>query len=277
MKYTQIMGMEVTLQIGCPNNCTYCPQSTLLSKYQGVRSFTLDNFKRCIESVPITRNLTFMGAVEPFVNPQAADIMIYAHERGHAISLSTTLSHITHEDIDKIKHIPFTDTVVHVPADDGKMKLVVDEAYCERFTHAIAAWRNHPDFVISVFGNAHPMILPIWRASGIQIVNFGLHDRAGLIPWLTHNKKQGKLPLCGKQFCGHLFPNGDVARCCNDYTLSCIWGNLYEKTYAEIYQTKKFKDYIKSLEDPNSDVPCRYCNDGYKCLNPDDKNKTYDL
>ena len=45
MKYDQVMGMEITLQIGCPNNCTYCPQGTLLSKYQGVRSFTLESME----------------------------------------------------------------------------------------------------------------------------------------------------------------------------------------------------------------------------------------
>jgi hypothetical protein len=218
-----------------------------------------------------------MGAAEPFLNPYATELMLWAYNRGHKMSISTTLSHATHKDIDDIAHIPFTDTVVHVPANDGKMNINVDDEYCERFEHAIRSWRNHPDFVISVFGIAHPKILPIWKASGIPIVNFGLHDRGGLIPWLKHKKHEGKLPLCGKQFCGHLFPNGDVARCCNDYTLSCVWGNLNTQSYAEIYKSKKFKDYIKSLEDPNSEVPCRYCNDGYKSLNPEDRHRTYDI
>lgn len=277
MRYNQIIGMEITLQVGCPNNCTYCPQGVLLSKYKGEKSFTLESFQKCLETVPITRNLTFMGSSEPFLNPFAKEIILWAYNRGHKMSISTTLSHATHEDIDAIAHIPFTDTVVHVPANDGKMYINVDDEYCSRFEHAIAAWRNHPDFVISVFGIAHPKILPIWKKSGIPIVNFGLHDRAGLISWVKHNKHVGKLPLCGKQFCGHLFPNGDVARCCNDYTLSCIWGNLNEQSYSEIYKSEKFKKYIKSLEDPNSEVPCRYCNDGYKSLNPEDKHRTYDI
>ena len=100
MKYDQVIGMEITLKVGCPNNCTYCPQETLLSRYKGEKTFTLDSFKKCLESVPVTRNLTFMGASEPFLNPQAAEIMLWAHNRGHKMSLSTTLLNIKHEDIE---------------------------------------------------------------------------------------------------------------------------------------------------------------------------------
>lgn len=292
MKPNAIIGMEITMQVGCPMNCEYCPQEVLLRRYPKgePRAFTLESFKKCLESVPITRHLTFMGASEPFMNPQCAEIITWAHERGHELSISTTLKGATKEGIDALANLRMTDVIIHVPADDGRMNLEPTDAWCALFEHAIAAWRHYPEFLISVFGTAHPRVMPIWKASGIPFVNFGYHNRAGLLtgrrPEMqarnlhyvtgTH-RNEGKLPICGKQFCGHLLPNGDLVRCCNDFGMECVWGNLNTQTYAEIYNSPKFKAYIKSLEDPNSEVPCRYCHDGFKEVNPDDQHKTYDL
>ena len=60
------IGLEITLKVGCPVNCDYCPQEALLRKYTGVREFTLESFKQAVEGgcVPVSRNLTFMGSLE---------------------------------------------------------------------------------------------------------------------------------------------------------------------------------------------------------------------
>jgi hypothetical protein len=264
--------------VGCPNNCDYCPQAVLAKVYKGERCFTLDSFRKCIEGgeVPTSRNLTFMGAGEPFLCPDASKIILWAFHRGHGGSLSTTLRGITHADIEALKGLPFTDTIVHVPDAAGQMHLEPDDDWLDLFKHAIDAWRGHPDFVISVYGQAYPDVLPIWTASGIPVVNFGLHDRAGLVPWLPHQKRVGPVPLCGKMFCGHLFPNGDVARCCSDYGMKQVWGNLNRQTYRELYTSDAYRAYMKSLANPESDVPCRYCGDGYHSINPEDRLKTYE-
>lgn len=283
------IGMEVSLRIGCSVNCSYCPQSVILSKYQGPREFTLESFKNTLETgqVPVTRRLTMMGSCEPFLCKDALKIMQWAFlERGHMGSLSTTLSGITKEDIDAVAEMRdrLSDTIIHAPGTDGRMPgLKVDEQYVELFSYAIEKWRNNPDFVIQVYDTPpHEAIRKIWEDSGVHIPRFGLHDRAGLLPNLTgpyvkHGRHSGKLPICGKQHCGHLMPNSHVYRCCNDFGLFCDWGSLLEHTYYELYHTQKFRDYIKSLEDPNSEIPCRYCFDGYKQCNVEDRNKGYDL
>jgi hypothetical protein len=289
MKQTTPIGLEITLHVGCPVNCDYCPQALLLSRYHGPREFTLASFKRAIEGgeVPVSRNLTFMGAAEPFLCPDAVKIMQWALlERGHKGSLSTTLYNCTKADIDAVAAMRdrLTDTVIHAPANDNRMPgLKVDAEYVERFKYAIEKWRGNADFVIQVYDREpHPAIHEIWRKSGIRIPRFGLHDRAGLLsglsgPRVKHGPRPGKIPICGKQFCGHLFPNGDVARCCNDYGMANVWGNLFETTYYKMYHSQKFRDYIKSLEDPNSTPPCRYCHDSYHQVNPEDQAKGYDL
>jgi hypothetical protein len=282
MKYDVPIGMEVTLKIGCPNACDYCPQGVLAKAYHGEREFTLDSFRYCLErgEVPVTRNLTFMGFGEPFLCRDAARIIRWAMaERGHGGSWSTTLRGITHADIDALADLRPTDTVIHVPDDRGQMKLEPDDNWCELFKHAIDAWRHHPDFVISVFGIAHPKVRPIWEASGIPVVNFGLHDRAGLVDCegcRHHKRHEGRLFDCGKRFCGHLLPNGDICRCCSDYGLANVWGNLKETTYAELYRGEKFRAFMASLADPNSDVACRNCNDGYHQVNVEDRHKTFE-
>ena len=281
MKPDEIMGLEITSIVGCPNRCDYCPQALLLSRYPkgAPRVFTLASFQKCIEGgqVPISRNLTFMGASEGFLCPDFVPMILWALGRGHRGSLSTTLRGATHAGIDALAgQTGLTDTIIHVPDASGQMHLEPTAEWLDLFCHAIAAWRGHREFIISCFGLSHPKVLEVWKASGVPVNNFGLHDRAGLVPWLHHQKRRGPVPLCGKMFCGHLFPNGDVARCCSDYGLAQVWGNLYRQTYRDIYRGEKFRAYMRSLADPNSDVPCRYCGDCYHSINPDDRGKTYE-
>lgn len=279
MKYDVPIGMEITFRVGCPNICTYCPQARLLKAYKGEREFTLDSFKRCIEGgeVPVTRNLTFMGFSEPFMAKDCTKMITWAmKERGHGGSWSTTLRGATHDDIDKLAELDPTDTVVHVPANDGRMNLEPDDHWLDLFKHAIAAWRHHREFVISVFGIAHPKVKPIWEASGIPVVNFGLHDRAGQIPWLHHTYIKGPLPLCSKRWCGHLLPNGDVCRCCTDYGLENVWGNLNTQKYMDLYRSEKFREYMKACGSESDDVPCRHCTDGYRQTNNEHKHLSYE-
>lgn len=291
MKFDAIIGLEITLQIGCPMRCLYCPQEVLLARYpkDDPKSFTLESFKHCLRTVPVSRHLTFMGASEPFVNKEAVEMMVWSHERGHELSISTTLRGATKEKIDAISNLRMTDVIIHVPADDGRMNLEPTDEWLDLFQYAISKWRHYPEFLISTFGNAHPKIYSIWLESGIEIHNFGYHNRAGLLSgrlpegpvrdlpysYGTH-KLDGSLQICGKQFCGHLLPNGYVVRCCNDFGLECVWGNLNTDNYEDLFKTPKFKAYIKSLQDPNSDIPCRYCKDCYKEVNPEDRHKTYD-
>lgn len=283
------IGLEITLRVGCPIRCTYCPQALLLSKYKGEREFTLESFKRAIEGgkVPLSRNLTFMGASEPFLCKDAIAIMRWALlERGHLGSISTTLHNATREDIDAVAAMRdrLTDTVLHTPADDGRMAgLKVDAAYVDLYAYALQKWRNNQDFVVQIFNSKpHPALLKVLQESGVVIPCWPVHDRAGLLStsggWIVETgRRTGPIPLCGKQFCGHLFPNGDVARCCNDYGLANVWGNLFTSTYYDIYHSQKFRDYIKALERPDSECPCRYCHDGFHQVNTEDRGKGYDL
>lgn len=283
------IGLEITLHVGCGVACDYCPQKVLLSCYQGPRDFTLDTFKRCMEvgEVPVSRALTYMGHSDPYLCPDATKIMKWSlMERGHIGSVSTVLQYCTHEDIDALAEMKdrLTDTVIHCPAADNRMPgLKVTPEYVEKFKHAIKVLRGNADFVLQVYNTAPaPEIYSIWAESGIAIPCFGLHDRAGLLPdlqgpYVKHGPRSGPIPLCGKLFCGCLWPSGDLGRCCNCWDQKPLWGNLFKETYYSCYHSQKFRDYIKSLEDPNSTPPCRFCHDSFHQINEADRNKGYDL
>jgi hypothetical protein len=54
--------MEFTLDMGCPNNCAYCPQGILLKRYgAGKRSMNLAGFKKLLENIPRDIDLHFAG------------------------------------------------------------------------------------------------------------------------------------------------------------------------------------------------------------------------
>jgi hypothetical protein len=157
------IGLEISLAVGCPVSCSYCPQSVLLKAYKGPRCFTLATFKKAIEGghVPLTRNLTFMGHADPYLCKDATKIMRWAlQERCHMGSVSTILQFCSYEDIDAVADMRsrLTDTVLHAPAADTRMKgLRIDADYVAKFKYAIEKWRNNPDFTISVFDREpHP-------------------------------------------------------------------------------------------------------------------------
>ena len=281
MKSDALIGLEVTLIIGCPWGCDYCPQDRLQAAYKkrgGARMFTLESFQRCVESVPRHRQFSFMGASEPFLCPDAGKIIRWAYDRGHPVGLSTTMLGLTRETVDLLADIPFGSTTIHVPGDDGRMSLAafkLDRNYLDLFDYVIQKWRHHDEFVISCYTEPHPAIKPVWMASGIPLVHFALHDREGQIAWVGHQRIKGRLPVCGKLFCGHLFPNGDIGRCCGDFSMNNVWGNLYTNNYAEIMDSPAWHQYMRDRQDESLDVPCRYCGDAYKELNVEDRSSPY--
>lgn len=260
-----IIGLEVSLKVGCPVDCSYCPQATLRAAYKGDRVFTLERFRECLRTVPTWRHLAFTGFSEPFTCPDAVPIMQWAFERGHVCAISTTLTGLTHEKIDAIAGLPWKTTVIHTPCMDGAMRVKVDAAYLELLDHAITAWKHHADFVPSSFrGPKYPEIEAVFAKHGYTLPNFGLHDRCGLIPWLRHIRIPGEIPLCGKMFCGNLLPNGDLCLCCDDYGLQHVFGNLLTEDYPKIYEGERFQKFMADCLDPNSEVICRYCDDNSK-------------
>ena len=144
--------------------CEYCPQSTLIKRYReriGKDEDTimsLDTFKKCISTMPSEIGLNFTGYVEPFLNPEATDMIIYSFKKGHELLLNTTLMGMKIEDWNRIKdsgvffrhgvhiHLPSASyfemigakvPVKYYKADDGKEYTELSDEYYDTLNHVL--------------------------------------------------------------------------------------------------------------------------------------------
>jgi FkbM family methyltransferase len=93
-KYSIAPTLEFTTIVpekGCVVDCVFCPQRTLVDRYKGERRLSLENFKRVIDKLPKEIRVTFSGFVEPWMNSDCTEMVKYAYDQGHPISVLAKL------------------------------------------------------------------------------------------------------------------------------------------------------------------------------------------
>lgn len=274
-KYTKFPTLEITTSIprnGCVVDCVYCPQRTLQNTYKGERFLSLDNFKKIIDKVPQEIRITFAGFTEPWLNKECTEMVLYAHEKGHPISVFTTGIGMTIEDFERIRHIPFAPNpnggfVLHIPDKERRAKHPITKKYIELVHHI-----QHTHFCVQEIQNYHWMAMgephediafaistadvpDMWSRAG------NLFGEARLKPELMnvhfksvyHGEQDMTCNCYERLYHNILLPNGDVSLCCMDYGLEHILGNLFEQEYNDI------------LPEPYSCFNlCRFCENGVR-------------
>lgn len=248
--------LEITTIVpekGCVVDCVFCPQRLLEGKYSGTRIMTLDSFKSLIESVPLDVRITFSGFIEPWMNKNCTDMVLYAHERGHPVSVFTTGIGMSVEDIERIAHIPFAGQpnggfTLHLPDSELLAKHPITPGYIKTLE-----WLNENNHRIKNFTTMSmgPGIHPAVKHLFSSAPSYQMWDRAGNLSREALLKSDLK-PLQNRwnkvhhtdaaRTCGcieHLYhnvllPNGDVSLCCMDYGLDNIIGNLNTQTYEQV-------------------------------------------
>ena len=257
--------MEITTTIpkkGCVVDCVFCPQRTLQKVWDSKhftthkeRTMSMEQFKMAIDKLPTEVRITFSGFIEPYMNKHCSDMMVYAHEQGHRISVFTTAVGMTLEDVEKIKHIPFCGGpnggfTLHLPDQEKRAKHPVTEKYIkvvEALKHA-----NISNFMVMSMGTTHDKVTHLYP--DYEVNKYTMWHRAGNLvgeaqikPELTEVMNEVQTIFRNdKRTCGciedlyHniLLPNGDVSLCCMDYNLEEILGNLYTQEYDDIMPKK---------------------------------------
>jgi MoaA/NifB/PqqE/SkfB family radical SAM enzyme len=243
---------SIDTQNGCVVDCVFCPQRTLQKSYKGERFMTLDNFKKAVDKLPQEVRVTFAGFTEPWLNKNCTDMVLYAHEKGHPISIFTTGIGMSIEDIDRIKHIPFAGGpnggfVLHLPDQERKAKHPITKRYIEVIEHFGKVYPQINNFTTMAMGTIHEQVRHVFSNAPV----YAMWSRAGNLlgesimkPELLNRKDEyrsiyhGEQPMtCGcleKMYHNVMLPNGDVSLCCMDYGLEHILGNLYEQSYEDI-------------------------------------------
>ena len=249
---TEYPTLEITTVIpkgGCVVDCVFCPQKILKKSYNDHRFMTLAEFKTLIDKVPTEIRITFSGFIEPWMNKHCSDMLLYAHNKGHRVSVFTTGIGMNLKDVEKIKDVPFCGGpnggfTLHLPDDENFAKHPITDKYL----NVLAALRDATisNFMTMSMGNIHESVKSMFS----NVPTYEMWSRAGnlmgeaqLKPELLNVMDRVKSTYQpGDVTCGciedlyHniLLPNGDVSLCCMDYGLDHILGNLYDDSYENI-------------------------------------------
>lgn len=274
-KYSISPTMEITTIIpekGCVVDCVFCPQRTLVNVYEGERRLSLDNFKLAIDKIPTQVRITFAGFTEPWLNSNCTDMLLYAHDKGHPISVFTTVVGMKPSDIERIKHIPFAGNpnggfVVHLPDQERRAKHPITKRYIETLEYIKSVQHEIKNFTVMSMGTVHNDIKHIydwaptyemWSRAGNLIGEKILKPELLAHPFKIRDHGD-KAMTCGcdeRLYHNVMLPNGDISLCCMDYGLDQIIGNIFEQEYNDVipepYEVFKLCNLCENAIDVNS-------------------------
>jgi FkbM family methyltransferase len=275
-RYSVAPTLEITTIIpekGCVVDCVFCPQRTLIQNYSGTRRLSLDNFKLAIDKVPTEVRITFAGFTEPWLNSDCTDMLLYAHNRGHPISVFTTMVGVSIEDLERIKHIPFAGApnggfTVHLPDQERLAKHPITKKFIETMEYLGSISAEIQNFTVMSMGDTvHESIRHIFSTAptyamwsragnltGERMLKPELRDQQFLS--IDHGDKQMTCGCDERLYHNIMLPNGDVSLCCMDYGLEEICGNIFESDYNDIipdpYEIFKLCNKCENAIDVNS-------------------------
>ena len=252
-------NIEISTVIGCRMKCDYCPQKLHIKTYTAKSKHTvlsLEDYATCISKIPINVDIMFAGMAEPWLNENATDMLLMAHEQGHKIQVYTTCSGMSLQDVEAIKHIDFIHFCLHLPDADGVMTLDVNDYYLS----VVKACLSLHNVNMMCIGKLHPLVEAI--TGPVLDSSHTLISRAGNIKTLSITPKKGLIrcsSMPDKMDHNVLLPNGDVLLCCMDYGNSTVIGNLLEMDYEDLFKSDVYNEIQKGLQDDDSKIICRTC------------------
>lgn len=250
--------LEITTHIGCPMDCTDCPQKLLQASYKGVKELEFEDFKMVLEKLPKDTRIDFSGMCEPFCNPKCTDMILYARDKGFPLALYTTLQGSTKEDYERLKDVKFEVVTIHVPDEEKRTKIRITGHYLE----LLYLWDcdNY-----SCHGTVDDLVLPYLKDRNLILF---MHDRAGNLevrPHIKFGKKERLRCITSERDMNHnvLLPDGTILMCCMDYGMTGVFGNLFTQSYEEVLGSEAAVAMRHTLDEGES--ICRHCSNARIC------------
>ena len=258
-------GLEVTTTVGCAMMCEYCPQDNY--KKSGVnfpRALSFDLFKKAIENVDASVKIHWTGFSEPLHCKEFPEMSDYANKKGHKQHISTTLFGRENSKNFLINEGVFDTVVLHLPDNQNLMKLKVNEdyvAYLEKVVRNFSKKIHKKKFQIMVIGEnfQKDIKLKIDNLLSQNVISKSnlyirrhLVTRAGQVEekkgfqrntlkYSYDNQSKNDLYYCsyGRLNKSVMLTNGDLALCCNDYSIEHNVGSLIQNNLSELYKHQK--------------------------------------
>ena len=269
---THLGRLEITTHMGCSINCRYCPQSLLLERYyesdkQRVGMLSFENFKNCLNKLPVGTRIDFSGMAEPWLNPSCTDMVIYASEQGFPIAIYTTLVGMSENDFQRIKNIKMEEFVLHIPDNKNNSHIPITDDYRKLLKLVVETTKNGVPLVTgySCHAEVHPLVQDIIPQN--SKLNSEMIDRAGNLDdeQLKRKENMGGIVCvnCGTELNHNvLLPDGTVLLCCMDYGMEHVLGNLIMDDYEQIMMSAETIRVKDGLAGNRKDVLCRRCTNG---------------
>ena len=261
--------LEITTRIGCKMNYVYCPQKLLTTNYFKVNPFrravlSLEDFKKCLEKIPVGTRIDFSGMAEPWLNEQCTDMVCYAADKGFPTAIYTTLAGMSLKDFERIKDLDFDEFVLHIPDDKSNANIQITEEYLGLFYQVTGHKKKGVPLVTgySCHAGIHPDIVEAIPKDSKLITE--LINRAGNVEsdYVESKHSTGEIVCinCGTGMNHNvLLPDGTMVLCCMDYGLDHVLGNLLEESYEEILDSAEAKRIRKEMQRDEVDILCRNC------------------
>jgi len=223
---------------------------------------SLDDFKICVDKIPLEVGIEFGGMSEPWLNPECTKMLLYAYETRHKILVKTTLVGMQPTDVELIERVPFKLFQVHLPSIAKSERIPVNENYLAVLDKII---QSPIGALYHFHGKAlNPEVELKLRNHGHEPVPWALHRRAGSVKVKDRPDLRRRRGAIGCKFnmrSNILLPNGDVLLCSNDYGMKHVLGNLISSDYNSLFCGEEFGKIIKGQVDDSLDILCRSCDD----------------
>lgn len=266
--------IEITTKIGCPVNCSYCPQNKTVKAYKGDRVMTMDTLQACLKKIPIITNakgdiaprLEFSGFCEPFANPRCSDMVTWAYDYGFKnITLYTTLRGMKPEDVEKMKNVHFAFFSIHLPDTQNNIQVRVDADYLALLKLCIDTFPVCFFYSGDIKPEVFNVVKPYLDATPYRFYwNSVTHSRAGNVDGIPARERVKGHICCNSSegmALNHniLLPNGDVSLCCMDFGLKHIVGNLLTDEYEDLFRSAEHNRVVAGMYVEDMDILCRHC------------------
>jgi radical SAM protein with 4Fe4S-binding SPASM domain len=253
--------LEITTKIGCKNNCSICPQTTLINKYKQVSNefmMSFDTFKTCIDKLPLNSKIHFSGMCECFLNPDCGKMLQYVLDKRIKIGLYTTLIGTSNSDINFIKNHRIDPLAFHLP-NKAYMNINDEQVkeWCDKFSK-ILPYIGDRYLALSIKPLIDDYLINYLTNNKIKYTVSPLLSRAGILENSINIK--GCISCNEDRFFQNvLLPNGDVILCCQDYGLKHRLGNLVTDEFYDLFKSNEFIKIRSAFRDDNIDIICRRC------------------
>lgn len=262
---------EISLFVGCPINCNYCPQIELYKKCSD-KYISFEDYKKFISTVPKKgMYLVFAGFCDPLLYDDLENVIKYTYDEGYNMLLATALPTKNKKNVELfLDEKYFKGRTVHLK-DSSMNKAFFDDSYYEYLDRYLQQVHNQQDknkeYKFSFLGEElEPRIMDL-------LIKNNLQDRfKKIIPFqrIDAPVKSEKILKpdykCGRLYCSENFykkqmlvPGGDVVMCCMDVQKKHVLGNLHNTSYEDIYKSEEYKKIMRGFNDDTIDTICRRC------------------